>query len=413
MHQLITALLATVLLAGAQAAAPGAASCPPQDTQTMRLPEPDGPFNVGRVSLSLTDPAREETFTADPNDRREVPIEVWYPADERDNDRNRAPYHPHAEHLVAEIAPVLGLTPEQAGAFRHVRTHAAQEADLSRRRAQYPVLLFSHGNFGRSTQSTFQAEELASQGYVVVGLNHPYMGTGISISTGPVFYAGSGFIYPSDDVLAGYYDIMARDAVFVLDELHRLNQADASGRFTGRLDLARVGMFGHSDGGAATARALTLDARFKAGINQDGYPVPPAQSLGISQPFAYLIASKTFPEGKTEAELLELALYWGFDDPQRFVDLVTQRVPRAKALIKGEGYVIRLDGASHYDFTDLVLLDTPPTQAMRGDMAPHYVQRIINETTQQFFDKYLKGKPAPVLDRPRARYPQMDFLLRQ
>ena len=37
---------------------------------------------------------------------------------------------------------------------------------------------------------------------------------------------------------------------FALDPLAQLNTADPAGEFTGRLDLTRVGIFGHSFGGA-------------------------------------------------------------------------------------------------------------------------------------------------------------------
>jgi len=59
---------------------------------------------------------------------------------------------------------------------------------------------------------------------------------------------------------------------FVLDRLERLNTSDASGKFTGRLDMTRVGVFGHSFGGAAALQFCHEDSRCKAGIDVDGAP---------------------------------------------------------------------------------------------------------------------------------------------
>jgi hypothetical protein len=47
------------------------------------------------------------------------------------------------------------------------------------------------------------------------------------------------------------------DMAFVLDRLEQLNRSDASGRFTGRLALARVGVFGHSLGGGRPRNSAT------------------------------------------------------------------------------------------------------------------------------------------------------------
>src|SRR6202049_5293986 len=62
------------------------------------------------------------------------------------------------------------------------------------------------------------------------------------------------------------------DIAFVLDQLERLNVSDPTGKFTGRLDMTRVGVFGHSFGGAKDAQFCSQDSRCKAGIDVDGRP---------------------------------------------------------------------------------------------------------------------------------------------
>jgi hypothetical protein len=53
----------------------------------------------------------------------------------------------------------------------------------------------------------------------------------------------------------------------VLTELARLAR---SGVFAGRLDLGRIGMFGHSLGRAASASTMLVDRRVRAGADLDG-----------------------------------------------------------------------------------------------------------------------------------------------
>ena len=50
------------------------------------------------------------------------------------------------------------------------------------------------------------------------------------------------------------------DVVFVLNQIEKLNQSDKDNRFTGRMDTSRIGMFGHSYGGATAAQVLVEDS---------------------------------------------------------------------------------------------------------------------------------------------------------
>ncbi|WP_019419845.1 alpha/beta hydrolase [Paenibacillus sp. OSY-SE] len=60
------------------------------------------------------------------------------------------------------------------------------------------------------------------------------------------------------------------DATFVLDQIEALAGNDPDHRFTGRMDMENVGMFGHSFGGATSVQMLMTDSRIKAAINLDG-----------------------------------------------------------------------------------------------------------------------------------------------
>src|SRR5258708_16709476 len=80
------------------------------------------------------------------------------------------------------------------------------------------------------------------------------------------------------------------DIAFVLDRLELLNTSDSSGKFTGRLDLTRVGVFGHSFGGATAAQFCHDDSRCKAGIDVDGQPFGSVIQAGLHQPFMFLLS---------------------------------------------------------------------------------------------------------------------------
>src|SRR5207249_12323590 len=73
----------------------------------------------------------------------------------------------------------------------------------------------------------------------------------------------------------------------------------ASGKFTGRLDMSRVGVFGHSLGGATAAQFCHDDSRCKAGIDVDGAPLGSVIRDGIPRPFMFLLSEHG---GSSDAE---------------------------------------------------------------------------------------------------------------
>jgi len=80
------------------------------------------------------------------------------------------------------------------------------------------------------------------------------------------------------------------DTKFVVDQLERLNAADPSDRFTGRLDMRRLGMFGHSFGGATALQFCHDNSRCRAGIDIDGAPHGSVVNEGLSQPLLFLVS---------------------------------------------------------------------------------------------------------------------------
>jgi Predicted dienelactone hydrolase len=120
-----------------------------------------------------------------------------------------------------------------------------------------------------------QFEDLASHGYVVAAISHPYDAIVTIFPDGrPVTYSDKRWpTVPSMEGEANLNQLEwhANDIRFVLDELSRANLAGSSGLpFAGHLDFTHVGAFGHSFGGIAAAHACQLDRRFKACLNEDG-----------------------------------------------------------------------------------------------------------------------------------------------
>ena len=141
--------------------------------QPVVLPNPTGPYAVGRVSYDWVDPWRAETFA--PREagarasKREIMVWLWYPA-------TPGPDAPTGAYLPGHWGKVLERVrgPFLWQRFDSIRVHAVPEAPVSTAQPSYPVLIFSTGYGRLPTDYTVLAEDLASHGYVVAGIANTY-----------------------------------------------------------------------------------------------------------------------------------------------------------------------------------------------------------------------------------------------
>ena len=181
----------------------------------------------------------------------------------------------------------------------------------------------------------------------------------------------------------------AADLRFVLDQLVLVNSGAIPSPLTGRLDLTRVGLYGHSTGGGAVVLACSQDKRCQAGLGMDAWlgPVPPPViNQGLTQPFLFM-RSETWSTAQNDA-LLD-TLYTG-----------------ARAGVMR----MTIRGTKHYDFTMLPLL-TPlaPVLGLKGPIDGQRGMAIITDYLLAFFDQTLKGQAQPLLTGPSSGYPEVTF----
>lgn len=399
--------VACVLLAAACAAD----RAPAETSETPAIPErpfpvPTGLHAIGMTEYRWTDADRPEPFTRDPDDLRSVAVRVWYPTEESaaTGDAQGALYLPDP----AEFGDA-----EDFAAVTHVRTNAIPDAAPAT--GPFPVLVYHHGGGWTRFTSTFTTEELASHGYVVVSVGHngfnrtQFLPDGASVAPDTLT-----FPEPTGDILAdalGSWDYLddhhfpewVADARFVLDRLETLN---GSGPFAEQLDLDRIGMYGWSFGGATSIEASVVDERVKAAIDHDGQLFGTAPTAGTARPFM-LMHGGELPEMPPS------------DDPEvaaanekALAELMAQ-VARTDSALKaastGEWYDVTIAGTNHGSFSDLVLF-TPGFAASIETARGH---EIVNALTLAFFDRYLKGAEAPLLDDPAAMYPEVEMEARR
>lgn len=357
----------------------------------FRIPTPGGPFGIGTLTYHWVDADRPELFVDDPSARRELMVQIWYPAGTEPG-RPRAPYVEDGA-VLAPLARLLHLPGFIFGYLKYIRTNAVVSAPAAGG-AAFPLLIFSHGRGGFRQHDTWLVEELVSRGYVVAAIDHTFAASGVIFPDGRLVtidprMTDRKFV----DAMVPY---LAGDVVFALSRITALNDSDPMGILGGRLDLGRVGIFGLSLGGEVSAEASLLDRRIRASLIMDVWMPADVLRRGLDVPTMWLSrdAGTMRREGWREADI---------DETLSTMRSVYDSLPR-------DGYFVLVPGMYHQDFSDAPLL-SPLTSllGMTGPIDGRRAHEILGAYALAFFDRYLSGKPGSLLDGPSPRFPEVLF----
>jgi pimeloyl-ACP methyl ester carboxylesterase len=175
--------------------------------------------------------------------------------------------------------------------------------------------------------------------------------------------------------------------------LERLNAADSSGKFRGRLNLEAVGVFGHSFGGATAAQFCHDEPRCKAGIDIDGAPYGSVIQEGVTKPFVFLLSDHGDPKDADSRQILA-------------------NIQSIRGHNKDGCGLVTLRGARHFNLSDQCLLKDHYLARLVGAVGPLGERRglaITSAYMHMFFDVYLKGAPATLLENLPSLYPELSF----
>jgi predicted dienelactone hydrolase len=359
-----------------------------------RFPRPDGPYSIGTVTYHWIDSSRKETYGDAPGGPRELMVQVWYPAE---------PSGGRPERWLAG-----GVTASRAmAAWRRfprflidqttlAYTRAYAGAPISDHEDVYPVIVYVHGWGGFRNINPDQIEALVSHGYVVVSADHTYGALLTVFPDGRVApydpRALSGDEGKEDDQQASEILVQtyAADARFVLDQLAQLNTTDPDGRFTGRLDVERVGFFGHSTGGGTVVQVCAEDPRCQAVLGMDAWVEP--------------VADDIIEQSLTQPLLLMNSEAWSND---------TENYTRQRQLydaVRNTAYFMTIAGTTHYDFVAVPAISPlAPLLGVKGPLPARRVMEINDTYLVAFFDKHLRGEAVGLLDGPSPAYSEVQF----
>jgi hypothetical protein len=339
------------------------------------FPKPTGPFAVGTFSRVIADPARTNRYRYN-NQTNSFMFTCWYPAEAQAGLLPGAAYDTQVAQDASRYGD-FGENSSWASIVPHLKGHSLPNAPIARGTNRYPIILYSHGFRCHRKSNCHEAEELASHGYVVVGVDHEDC-WGTEFPDGR--YLKASYPWPLPTASVSYLiDSRVKDLICAMDELGRLDAIDPW--LAGRLDLNCLGTLGMSFGGSSTANlcrsnatvkcAAFLDAAFHLDVNvelnQEGLPKPflAMNNNNLAYPYFFF-----WPES---TNLFNLA--------------TTNAV------------IFQIQNSSHFSFFDFawfIVSKWPQSRVMDACMV-------------SFFNKHLKAQDDHLLDQSPPKYPDENF----
>ena len=324
-----------------------------------------GQYTPMTCTAILTDNSRSEEFEQD-GSKREIPVHLFYPAETENI----------ADHSL-------------------------------------PLVIFSHGAFGWYQSNLSAYQELASNGYVVASIEHPYHSLFTHDTSGKLITVDGQFMQNAltlgnsdaeeterEEVFqteCEWIELRIADMTFALDSLKSAASANDFSDWTftegdqkqfetaARLiDTDKIGLMGHSLGGAT---AVTVGRRddISAVIDIDG------TMIGEQTDFAdgkYVINEEPYITPLLEIENEQA--HFDAIEAEKIGNIYANNVVQKNAENAYQTYFV---GSGHMNFTDLPLISPFLAEKLgTGEIKPEQCTDTLNKLILDFYNCYLKGQ---------------------
>ncbi|MCH1625387.1 alpha/beta hydrolase family protein [Ferdinandcohnia quinoae] len=325
-------------------------------------------LKVGRVIKVIDDFDRKEVF----DDRKEFhsfPVSIYYPTNENTTNKPLTSLFEPAIEKAIEIFSMVGINEEK---LKEVIISIKENAEPVQN-TSYPVLLFSPG-FGIDRDLYIESiSAIVQKGYIVVAISVPYDSFATVFPDGEFIFQAEHF--PDDQ---SQIESRMKDASLVLDHLEKWNQEEF---FNGIFDTNRVGVMGHSLGGATVFNLATIDERLSCAVLYD------ASLFLVDNKIPNIPVLNLRQEASSYEEYLEAIS--GGDDAQTSEEIARVFIEKQKNMydfLPASSSFMKVIGANHLSFSTIGRL-------LSGAETPD-VTKTINELTIAFLNDFLKGEKA-------------------
>ncbi len=373
----------------------------------LKLDEPQGKYVVGNTLATILDEKRDEYHSKDPNDKRELLVEIWYPGKQGSVMKAKTLW----SGLYSGKKDIISFFTNY---LQEIRTHSFP--NLAPAQGSFPLILFNHGLQMFTSQNTLLMEHMASHGYIVASIGHPYESIRVDLGQDKVilpefissfekFNEGMQWIEESSAPIAEAQKTIAsitdreergkivlasiekadginktvvawtKDTQCVLSWLLE-NPSNLSGLIP-NINPAKIGVMGMSIGGATAGELCKVDHRITAGINIDGLQYGTTQKDSLNVPF----------------------MMFASDDGNGMNDFMFLQSRK-------DYYEYHLKTTSHADLTDMAIIwPILKFYGQSGELSGKRVVEIMNTVILNFWEQYLKGKPES--DLSKTSFPEL------
>ena len=359
-----------------------------------KIPVPTGPYKIGTMTRQIDDTSRMDPYASTPDQPRKIMLQVWYPA-EPPSTAMPAPWSPDIGVFGPAIARYFGLPPFFLNHLVALRSHAYADVPVKPVEGGWPVIVYSHGWTGFRNIALDEIEALVSHGYVVAAPDHPYGAMATVLADGTPLLNNPKAMPPTEPKDARQTGIellvetYAGDLRFVIDTLEKMNAGTEASPLQGRLDLAKLGLFGHSTGGGAIYEVTATDPRVKAAFGLDTWTEPisaDVRAKPLTVPYYSLRSAQWAERDDAKAQILRTLLAQS----------------QAKTF---DNYIV---DSKHADFTLMpVLSPMAGVFEMTGPIKGPRVLDVTNAYLVGFFEETLRGKMGALLEAGNAAYPEV------
>lgn len=381
----------------------------------FKFPNPTGEYAVGIRYFHLVDEDRADPFLDKSTKKRELMVKVYYPA-KPEPSKPFSRYFHASTTLTRAFAAFYQVPGFMFDHLSLVKTYAKDNLEPAVDQPSYPVVLFSHGAGTTMEVQTSQCQDLASHGYIVVGIDHPYVSAATAFPGRIVTAREATTSFDTPEPAEPITQIMAEDAAFVINKLSEINEGRVDPAFRGRLNLDALGIIGHSVGGAVAYNLAIHDSRIKAAVNLDGVVYVTPGTFREIAPFLMLAGDEHLLHAIANRQsLIEgqkmIGVPGSKEDHEARSHRARQCIVGLADVLKASGNLYTVEGSGHMKFTDIGLFIgvqwLRELMQIGGKTDPGRCLEITQALTAAFFDRHLKRQPADALTALPRKYPQL------
>lgn len=264
-------------------------------------------YSVGYEEILISVDNREqpkafyELSNLDPNGNRELLVDLYYPSDGESSSIQLFKDSPSnwGETVVKYLNRTWGINIPNFLLSHLNLSYFDLVTDAKKIDQKFPVVVYTHGWAGEKIFATDQLLTIASQGYIVIAIDHTGLSMFTELPSGTIFNTGS------TEASSKVFDVMYEMSIDIENTLQYLNKNNLVS------DLSVVNIIGHSTGGGS-AHLYCLRNKCETLVLQDPFFVPVISEYGgivLSSPTYFIYSEDWFKGNEDINEMSEIDVY--------------------------------------------------------------------------------------------------------